>query len=173
MLVVYLRKSVADLNKWVSDSQGAAGLPDEWRPKGSVCPAIYEPLASAFGSQWQEPMLEAVGGAMARWEGAGQQVGLVPQRIKDYRKLMPAALKKGGAPRWKTPQVLFNVADLIRDSREQIEQLLKVGEAPPQPTFMEALVMQKAMEVDLRGAEAEARRKTEAHRKSAISRRGG
>ena len=73
MLVVYLRKSVADLNKWVSDvrrqraafdSQGAAGLPAEWRPKVSVCPAIYEPLASAFGSQWQEFMLEAVGGAM-------------------------------------------------------------------------------------------------------------
>ena len=93
--MLYTRNSVADVNKWVGDvrrqraafeSQGAAGLPAEWRPRGSKMPKIYEPLARAInGTEWVAPLLEAVGGAMAMCKGAGKQVGLTAQRLKDYR----------------------------------------------------------------------------------------
>eukprot|EP00966_Prymnesium_polylepis_P065245 1514334-Prymnesium_polylepis.1 len=63
-LVVVDRTSVADVNRWVGDvrcqragfeSQGPAGLPADWRPKGAKMPKIYEPLAHVLnGAEWGE-----------------------------------------------------------------------------------------------------------------------
>ena len=134
-LVVTTRSSVADLNKWVAEirrlsppfvSEGTAGLPSDWKPAGSKMPKIYEPLAHVFSNamEYTPARLDPVCGAMAAWQGPGRQVGLTLQRLKDYKSRMPAAVKKGGPPRWKTPEVLFAVADLVHAHGAQMWTLL-------------------------------------------------
>ena len=175
-LVVYSRKSVADVNQWVSEvrrqhatyeSQGAAGLPSEWRPVGAKLPKIYEPLARILTglTTWKEPMLGAVGGAMASWEGAGQQVGLTASKLHTYKSRIPPIAKKG-SPRWKTPQALFAVADLIYSKRKEMQELLAIDEPPPQPTLMEALVINKVLEADVGAMEQRERLAVDAKRQS-------
>ena len=106
ILIVHERETVADLNHWVSevrryrprfDSEGAAGLPAEWQPKGSRPPAIYAPLARVMTKEtpWTEGMLLAICGAMARWQGAGQQLGLVPKHLTTYKSQSRLARPKG------------------------------------------------------------------------------
>ena len=175
-LVVYSRKSVADVNQWVSEvrrqhatyeSQGAAGLPSEWRPVGAKLPKIYEPLARILTglTTWKEPMLGAVGGAMASWEGAGQQVGLTASKLHTYKSRIPPIAKKG-SPRWKTPQALFAVADLIHTNRLKMQELLAIDEPPPPPTLMEALVINKVYAVDVGAMEQRERLAVDAKRQS-------
>ena len=177
LLIVKTRESVAALEKWVADvrsnrarfqSEGAAGLPVDWKPVRSKVPAIYEQLERVFTSQssWNESMLEAVCGAMARWDGAEQQLGLEPQDLRNWKQRMPAARTKG-PPRWKVPEMLFGVAEMIHRSRLVMQKLLEISEAPSKPTLMESMAMQKAMKVDLRDAELEVHRKRDAHRQTA------
>ena len=167
MLVVWSRSTVAQLMEWVGQvlryeaafqSQGAAGLPADWLVSVKVqTPAIYGSIADAYANQaWDTNMLERIADAMRSWKGAGAQLGLTVQRLRDHFKNQAAHKKAKPKAKLhlKTPAALFGVARLIKDRRGDIEQLLKTEQPPvATPDLMEAAAMQAALAVDLADVE--------------------
>ena len=146
VLVVKTRTTVADLKAWVADvrrmaprfaSGDAAGLPSEWKPSVALkISEVYAPLSRVFietssgakvssqsALQWQQ------------WEGPEQQIGLTVQRLKNYKAKAQGPKRSA---RWKTPEMLFGVADLIHREQQQMLRLLDSDTpAAPPPTQME------------------------------------
>lgn len=152
-------------------SQGAAGLPADWKPSAKVqVPAIYAPIADAIQEGRAEP-LQRIASAMSQWRVPGWRTGLDVQRLRDHA----AAQKRYKAKHsravlhWKTPAALFGVARRIKQSRLEMQRLLGEEQegAPPPPTREEAIIMTETLGAGLGEAEEVARRKADAARVTA------
>ena len=102
-------------------SEGLTGLPDDWKPSRQVnTPDIYEPLAKAYTrTQWETPVLQRIADAIHQSvTDDGFKLNLDPQRLRDHyswqTKMNASKAKHTCRTRWKCPQALFGVAQLIQ-----------------------------------------------------------
>ena len=68
---------------------------------------------------WSSERLGRIAAAMKLWEGTGQKDGMDAGRLKSHRQNV------NGKKRWRSIDVLFAVAKLLKQKGKRLRQLLK------------------------------------------------
>ena len=112
------------------EESGLLGIPSDWRPSRKVnVPEVYSFICEAYaGSQWTGDRLDTIGACIQQWQLTGRHDGLQHGHLQHYRTGEPRGpvvdKKTKPPPRWKTPQALFGVANLIIGHLAQMRGLL-------------------------------------------------
>ena len=144
-------------------------IPVEWKPKGNVVPAVYSVICDAYKSVRGETELMAIADAIHKWDGPGKVDFLDVGRLRSHFRFSEGDNGKKKPPvRWKSPNVLFTVARLIKEQRGELGRLL-VDETPREdlPSFHETAERVAELEGKLEETKAENERMFDAKRKQA------
>ena len=127
---------VPELRSWAVDtlkyhpvylSQGAAGLPADWRSSSSKVSHIFRYLSAGFDRSWSGETLDQIAKGFRCWHGKGRHDRLDAGRLKSYKAKGKAPI---GRRRWLSFDALFFAAELIADDnkRTRLRAVLKIDE---------------------------------------------
>ena len=178
-------------SEWVRrvrlDRNGALQLKEKWTPlsldqggwgKKNGVSLMFEPMERAVLSVWEDAELDAIGIAMQQWGGEGQFDGLRASQLRDWLSHTPPGVRrstkdsmKHAPPRWRTWGIV-EVAEMIFGGGPAMVEAFWFGD---EPAFVLASAERITMltkrnaqlEEQLAGAQKEATRARDAHRKSA------
>ena len=148
-LVATNGSTAAEMDKWASDiwsrhdayvSKGVAalGLPPNWSCNADKLD-MFAPLKLGYtGTEWSSARLGRICAAMQLWEGKARKQELDAGRLKSHRQNVNAR------KRWKSLDILFGVANLLRHQGKQLRKLLKEDESVDElPSTWEQLVNER------------------------------
>ena len=126
---------------------GWAGLPVDWKPTAKVkIPAVFAPIGCVYKNPGHE-RAEAVVTAIQAWQGEGRRDGLNTDHLRRYVELEPPHApppdkkSKVGPMRWKTPEMLFGVAELIQERLADLRAALHLDMPRDQVPSAHATIM--------------------------------
>ena len=126
---------------------GWAGLPVDWKPTAKVkIPAVFAPIGCVYKNPGHE-RAEAVVTAIQAWQGEGRRDGLNTDHLRRYVELEPPHApppdkkSKVGPMRWKTPAMLFGVAELIQERLADLRAALHLDMPRDQVPSAHATIM--------------------------------